>query len=336
MKVNELPHNLLLQLPAEPAHNIGKWAIKRKLLAPGKFRTKESRFELFDFELDNPLGLAAGFDKNGELVNSIRDYGFSYVEIGSLTYLGSKGNKKPRLFRIEKESLLNRMGLNGDPAETVVARLRKTTAPFAVNIAKTNDDKITGDKAIEDIVNTYRLAKDLGIYTVLNISCPNTEDGRTFEDPRCLDELLCGILETGKGRPLLLKLSPGQSRQAIHEIIEFAHDRVDGYVCGNTAPHHHPTHGTGGGSGKIVRRYSLNLIKNVRNLTKKPVIGVGGIYTGADAEETVEKGANAGFQAFNGFILGPNKGPRFAHKVLNEYYLKKTFYQKSDNSYNTK
>ena len=321
--LEKLAHWFLFQLDTEQAHKIGKWAMKHKLLAPGEFKTEE-KTELFGVEINNPLGLAAGFDKNGELVNSALEYGFGYVEVGSVTYEGGKGNPKPRLFRLHKEQgLLNRMGLNGDPAYVVAERLRTAESKaFGVNIAKTHSADILGDKAIRDIVNSYQLLKYFGIYTVLNISCPNTREGRTFEDPLSLKELLSAISEAVRGKPLLLKLSPSltKANNRLREIVSIAEENhIGGYVCGNTLPYVHPVYGPGGLSGKLLREPALTLIQEVRKLTDKVITGVGGISTGLDMITSSATGANF-FQAYTGFVMGKNRGPDFAHKVNSEFY----------------
>lgn len=326
MTLDALAHNLLLKLPPEPAHTIGKWAMKRRLFAPGRFHASESELDLFGFSLDNPLGLAAGFDKNGELVDQAPEYGFAYLEVGSITYHGGKGNLKPRLFRINGDSLLNRMGLNGDSAEEVIARLQQAHHPFALNIAKTHNPDIMGDKAIEDIVNTYKIVvqelEPLGklIYIALNISCPNTREGKTFEEPHSLQELLMAVEKYKGARPIILKLSPTLTPEQVFHLLEIADDKVEWYICGNSFPINHSQHGKGGASGRLVRGYAFNLIKNVRAVSSKPIIACGGIFTGQDAYNSVVCGATAGFQAYTGFAYGsPYSGPLFVHKVNAEF-----------------
>ena len=311
--IDKIVHSLLLRLPPETAHNIGKWAIRNKINAPERYSTKELKTTLFGVELDNPLGIAAGFDKNVEVADEIIDYGFGFIELGSITYLGGRGNPEPRLFRLRDEkSLLNRMGLNGDPAEIVFNRLKKVSHPyFGINIAKTHNPEIIGDKAIEDMVSSYDLLKYFGIYTVLNISCPNTKEGKTFEDPRSLDELLSAVLSRGKGKPLLIKMSPTLTREQLEAIIKVADNRVDGYVCGNTRGINHPKYGKGGLSGQSIRELALNLIYSTRQITKKPIIGVGGIASGKDMFASYLHGANV-YQAYTGFIY---QGLDFAQKA---------------------
>src|SRR3989338_7453067 len=196
-QLETLAYKSLLQFPPETAHNLGKWAIKHQILAPGQY-IAQKKPSLFGFELNNPLGLAAGFDKNGEISDQIVDYGFAWAEVGSITYYGSEGNNKPRLYRREPSSLLNRIGLAGDPAYIIISRLKNTKQPFAINIAKTPRAEIQGDKAIEDIKSTYKLAienlpREKLIYTTFDISCPSTLDGKTFEEPSRLEELLTEI-----------------------------------------------------------------------------------------------------------------------------------------------
>ncbi len=319
----EAVHQFLLSLDAEKAHNIGKKLMRVPFLSPGRYITPKSEVKIFGFKLDNSLGLAAGFDKNGELVNSAHNHGFGWTEIGSVTYMGGQGNQQPRLFRLKEErSLLNRMGLNGDPAEVVAQRLKRyNSSRFAVNIAKTHNPEIIGDKAIEDVRQSYILLKNLGIYTVLNLSCPNTAEGKTFEDPKCLEELLSAVTRTGRGRPLLVKLSPDLTEKDLDKMMEVAEGKVQGYVCTNTFPSvtfsdqkYFATYGKGGISGGLIKTSSLSAIANVKKRTNKVIIGVGGLETGADAYSMKKQGADL-YQAYSGFVYG---GRDFAHNVNNE------------------
>src|SRR5205823_6386898 len=145
-------------------------------------------------------------------VDAAIEYGFGFVEVGSVTFRGGPGNPKPRMFRLDDRTIMNRMGLNGDSAEIVAARLAQVKTPFfGVNIAKTHSPDILGDAAIEDICSSYRLLMSFGMYTAINVSCPNTREGRTFEDPAPLSELLGAlnaIRKDSTSPPLLVKLSP--------------------------------------------------------------------------------------------------------------------------------
>jgi dihydroorotate dehydrogenase len=322
MSFGDFSHKLILKLDPEKAHSIGIFGLKNGFFSPGRYMTKESKTELFGFELDNPLGLAAGFDKNGELVDTIRNYGFGWDEIGSVTYHGSNGNDKPRLFRTGEGSLLNRMGLNGDPAIKIVKRVKKYRTPYALNITKTHDPNIMGDKAIEDILKTYGLVvselEPLNklIYTVFNLSCPNIFSGKTFEELGPLQDLMIEVDRMKGVRPYLIKISPNLEYSKRKSIVKLADDYVSGYICSNTLLHNHPKYGRGGLSGQDIYYDTLQTIDHMRTLTDKVIIGCGGIKNGEDAFKAFIFGADV-VQAYSGFVFGQNAGPNFAHK-LNE------------------
>lgn len=331
-----LAQQILKRIDPEKAHDIAKRHMIAGRLAPGSFATSESCF-LFGTELPNLLGLAAGFDKNAELLGTYDKYGFGFIEVGSVTYLGGDGNPKPRLFRVNQRDVMNRMGLNGIAAHYVAERLRNTLPrnlggdlggvfrgpKYGVNIAKTHSPDIMGDNAIRDVQETYRLVCNLGFYTVLNISCPNTREGRTFEDPACLGQLLAAIVEVQAQNqahvPVLVKCSPVV--KDITNVIEICQRyKISGYVISNTIPHEHPQFGKGGLSGDNVRPLAISLTKQVKAIDPNTtVIGVGGIFTGKHIKEFIDAGASV-VEAYNGFVRGPNSGPKFAHKVLREYY----------------
>jgi dihydroorotate dehydrogenase len=322
--ISETVYKFLKDLDPETAHIWGKRAMRWSLGAPGPYYSSRIPF-LFGHRLDNRLGLAAGFDKNGELLNVFRQYGFGFLEVGSVTWLGGKGNPRPRLFRLGKDALLNRMGLNGDPASVVVKRLKasKETA-FGVNIAKTHSPDIMGDKAMNDILQSLELLQWYGAYTVLNISCPNTNEGMTFEEPSVLRELLTEIrnrrrASTNNPKPLLIKISPATDDGRYQKIIELGEEfKIDGYVISNTVPFDDTRYGKGGLSGSVIRRRALNLVENIRKLTRKLIIGCGGIMEGDDIFEFDRSGADL-CQCYTGFVNGPLAGVNFAHSVLKRY-----------------
>lgn len=321
-------YQILRALPPEPAHELGKWAMARRLLAPGKISlASERRPTLFGHKLPNPLGLAAGFDKNAEIVDAAIDYGFGFVEVGSVTHLGGPGNPKPRMFRVDGQTIMNRMGLNGHPAELVAGRLAKVQTPyFGVNIAKTHSPDILGDKAIDDILSSYRLLGGLGMYTAINVSCPNTRDGQTFEDPGPLADLLAAlgrIRQESSTPPMMVKFSPvldpaepdGTGR--LEKVLDVcAAAGVDGYICCNTLPTEHPRFGRGGLSGPAVREKAFRIVEFIASRDRsRPIIGVGGILTRADMDGYLLRGCVA-VEAYNGFVRGPLAGVRFAHRMF--------------------
>ena len=310
-------YQLLKLLNPETAHNLAKFAMKYKLLAPGK---TDGAIFLFGKEIPCRMGLAAGFDKNADIVDQVPSYGFGWTEVGSVTRLGGIGNQKPRMFRIEKSNdIMNRMGLNGQPVEIIETKLRaaKTTL-YAVNIAKTHSPDIMGDDAIRDVVYTYSKLHSLGIYVVINISCPNTKEGKTFEDPFALRELLAAIGEVRKNysRPILLKISPVFKDENIEQLINIVNEfKLNGFVACNTLPFEHPKFGKGGRSGSVVKPLALKLINILRaRLSSTTIIGCGGIFTLEDVCDYIGAGVNA-VQVYNGFIRGPFAGPEFVRNV---------------------
>ncbi len=276
------------------------------------------RTRVWGLSFDNPVGLAAGFDKNAALVPFWPTLGFGFVEVGSVTARRSRGNPRPRAFRLpEDEAVINRMGLNNIGASRVARRLRRHTArteiPVGVNIAKTNDPKILGDDAVEDFCDSFRLLAPVADYVALNISCPNTKDGRTFEDADALDGLLTAIMQEKKDAqltvPVLVKLSPPLSDRIVYdsrieEIVDVSlRHRVDGFIASNTATDRQglvtderklDRIGQGGVSGRPLESRSTHLVRYLYRVTagKVPIIGVGGIFTAEDAFRKIKAGAS--------------------------------------------
>lgn len=317
---------LLKFLDAERAHDIAKFGMKNRLLAPGPYIAK---VRMFGTVLINNVGLAAGFDKNGELVDVINDYGFGWVEVGSVTYRGGVGNQKPRMYRIDDRHIANRMGLNGDPASVVYGRLANCKSNnFAINIAKTHDPSIIGDAAIEDVSKTYGLFCTMGLYNVINISCPNTAEGKTFEEIESLGELLAELYNvkqyaferTGLSVPLLIKISPGFDN--LEKLMDLCSTYgVSGVVCSNTKPMTlNNVYKTGdvvkcGMSGPALLSNVVQQVAAIKALNPSmTVIACGGMSSHDDYIRFMDAGANF-VQAYCGFVSGPNAGPNFVHKI---------------------
>ena len=199
----------------------------------------------------SPVGLAAGFDKNATMVKAMSALGFGFLEVGSVSARPSKGNPRPRLFRLESDgALVNRMGLNNHGAERIAQRIGrikdKGYAPLGVNIAKTHDPAIFGEAAIDDFRESFRLLSPVVDYVTLNISCPNTREGTTFEEPAALNDLLDAMFdlrsEMKSEIPMLVKLAPPISEKVvfdslIEEIVSVCIEKgVQGFVATNTAP----------------------------------------------------------------------------------------------------
>jgi dihydroorotate dehydrogenase len=331
MIYNSLIRPLLFQLDAERAHNAThKFAQTAsqssflQALAAGIYGYQSTTLNQQTWGLDfkNPMGLAAGFDKNGEIPEIMEALGFGFVEIGSITGNPSTGNPKPRAFRLPKDrAMINRMGLNNDGAKTIVKRLKNKnlSIPLGVNVAKTHDPKVMGDLAIRDYVHSFREAKKVADYITINISCPNTTEGKTFEDPAALDELLSALKIRDDARvvPTVIKFSCDLTREALMDLLDICEDhRVHGYVACNTSSQRDGLTtdqetidriGSGGLSGKPIAHKSIQMIEWISDATKaqKPIIGVGGIDSFDTALKMMLAGADL-LQIYTGLIYeGP-------------------------------
>jgi len=329
--------SLLFKLSPERAHQVAEWGARTlQTVAPSvlassfAFADAALHQSLFGLEFRNPVGLAAGFDKNATMPPFWEHVGMGFVEIGSVTARPAQGNPRPRAFRLPAdEALINRMGLNNEGADRVARRLKRyrTTLdiPLGVNIAKTPDDAILGEGARRDFRQSYERLAPLADYVVLNISCPNTEDGQTFEEPDALAALLevLAPLRTGAAaKPLLLKLAPPLNAKVafdsrIEELVEVAaaHD-IAGFVATNTAPDRQGLStdaatleaiGRGGLSGAPLQPRANRLLRYLYRLTEGtvPLIGVGGVNSPAAALDKIESGASL-VQCYTGLVYhGP-------------------------------
>ncbi|WP_070967372.1 quinone-dependent dihydroorotate dehydrogenase [Vibrio sonorensis] len=257
----------------------------------------------------NPVGLSAGFDKDGELTSIYPSIGFGLAELGSFTGEVCPGNPGKRLFRMVKsKSILVWYGLNNQGAEKISARLAGTDfgpLKVGINAAKSNlTPEFDLQDSIEDYVKTMRLFKDIGDYYTINISCPNTQDGEPFVDPDNLNALLTAVTENRvEGRPVYVKLAADLEIEEINTIVDCCMEhQIDGVVLTNLAkPSHNqeyvkdelPYH-KGAMSGLPLQRISTNVIRHVYRRTrgKLTIIGVGGVFTAKDAYEKITSGAS--------------------------------------------
>jgi dihydroorotate dehydrogenase len=320
---------LIFKFEAETAHDHAMRAAKlvsassilqnlTKMLYGFEHPTLERK--LWGINFKNPIGLAAGFDKNGLIVPGIEALGFGFTEVGSITANSSKGNPKPRAFRLpEDESLINRMGLNNHGAEIITERLKKVERgiPLGINIAKTHDPQIMGEKAIEDYLFSFNAALDVADYVTVNVSCPNTEEGKTFEDPTALRELLQALEPDRQEIPVLVKFSVDLELNELSELVGICEDLgVKGYVVTNTSSGRNGLKtsarrleqiGRGGLSGAAITEKSTQIIRWLREdiKTDQPVIGVGGIHSKETAKQKLDAGADL-LQIYTGLIYeGP-------------------------------
>ncbi len=292
-----------------------------------KLEDSKLRREFFGLNFPNPVGLAAGFDKNGVTPKAMQALGFGFVEVGSITAQPSLGNPKPRAFRLpDDNSLINRMGLNNEGATEVIKRLStlELDIPLGINIAKTNDASIHGDNAIKDYLFSYDLANKVADYITVNISCPNTGEGKTFEDPDALEALLSGLNINKKDRkPTLVKFSVDTGRSTLEKLVEICESHsISGYMATNTSSSREdlktPNNmlneiGNGGLSGKAITDKSTQVVswlKDILNDTK-PIIGVGGIDSPESALDKISAGADL-IQIYTGMVY---EGPGLVKKI---------------------
>lgn len=274
----------------------------------------------------NPVGLAAGFDKNAQLTDILPSVGFGFEEVGSITGEPCEGNPKPRLWRLKNsKGLVVYYGLKNDGAEVLSEKLKnkKFKFPVGISIAKTNC-KATCDLnvGVADYVKVYKAFKDIGDYYTLNISCPNTYGGEPFIDGVSLNLLLHSIEELPKTKPVFIKLSPDLTQEQIDTILTVAgHHKVDGFIVSNlTKKRDNPNikpgdtiPEKGGMSGKVVEDLSNKLIKYIYTKTHGTyiIIGCGGIMSAEDAYKKILLGASL-LQMITGMIF---EGPQVISEI---------------------
>ncbi len=284
----------------------------------------------------NPVGLAAGFDKNAILYNELANFGFGFIEIGTVTPKPQDGNPKKRIFRLtEDEGLINRMGFNNLGAEDAIQRLknRKTNIIIGGNIGK--NTATSNDDALADYIFNFNTLHDYVDYFVVNVSCPNVKDLTKLQDTPFLLNLLGDLKHINttkdKPKPILLKIAPDLNNSQLDEVIEIvAETKIDGVIATNTTTsrEHLKTNkkrieeiANGGLSGKPVNARSTEVIRYLSEKSNKafPIIGVGGIHTPQDAIDKLEAGADL-VQVYTGFIYeGPSLMKRINKKIV-EYY----------------
>lgn len=297
-------------------------------------KTPDLEREVFGLKFRNPVGLAGGLDKNGEFYNDLGNFGFSFVEIGSLTPEPQPGNPKPRLFRVVKDrAIINRMGINNKGIRNAVENLKRMKPDVLVagNISK-NTSSINED-AVKDYESAFALLYDFVDMFVLNISCPNVSGLSALQDVSFLSEIVDKLLNLrmyfDEYRPILIKVSPDISHQQLDEIIDYSlMSGVDGIVAGNTTRSREgltlPQEkideiGNGGMSGAPLFRKNLELVRYIHEQSrgKLPIIGVGGIMSGEQARQMLDAGASL-VEIYSGFIY---EGPSLVRKI-NKYLQK--------------
>ena len=329
---------LLFKLDAERAHHVVFDNLRRAVKIPGTkallrglydYQHPSLEREVFGLKFRNPVGLAAGFDKNAALTDELATLGFSFVEIGTVTPRPQPGNPAPRLFRLPADgALINRMGFNNDGAAAVAARLRlrhDRRLLIGGNIGKNKDTP--NAQAGDDYVAAFEALAEVVDYFVVNVSSPNTPGLRELQDKKPLISLLQQVqarnLARSQPRPLLLKIAPDLTDAQLDDILEIAHEtQLSGLVATNTTigrgglatPAATVTgYGAGGLSGRPLRARATEVIRYLHQKSQGslPIIGAGGIHSAADALEKLAAGATL-IQLYTGFIY---EGPGLVKKI---------------------
>ena len=322
---------ILFSLSAEAAHNVAirnlraasSWPAALRLLE--RFKPTPKPKTVFGLTFPNPVGLAAGFDKNGVAIPAWAALGFGFVEIGTVTAEPQPGNPKPRIFRYAKqEALINRLGFNNDGAEVISRRLaalresgRWPAIPVGVNIGKS---KITPlEAAVDDYVFSFRLLSPHADYVVLNVSSPNTPGLRALQGNEALRELLRAVSsENARDRkPVLIKIAPDLSPAELQEVTRVAEqNHVAGIIATNTTIDHSVIPAdqdqSGGLSGRPLREKATELVKAIATQSQLPVIASGGVLDGESAREKMNAGASL-VQVYTGYIY---RGPRLVREIV--------------------
>jgi len=280
--------------------------------------------KLFGLTFPNPIGLAAGFDKNAEGITVWPRLGFGFMELGTVTPRPQPGNPRPRVFRLPAEQgLINRLGFPNVGVEEVARRLEKIKAagqwprtPVGLNLGKNKDTPLT--EAGRDYVTCFRRARDLADYFVVNVSSPNTPGLRELQQGQFLDSILGPLREEDPESklPLLIKIAPDLNEAQIADVVNAVEKyRLSGIVATNTTIDKSglSVQEEGGASGRPLTARSTEIIRTVHRLTggRVPIIGVGGIFNSADALEKLEAGASL-LQIYTGFVY---EGPLVARKI---------------------
>jgi len=284
--------------------------------------------EVFGLKFKNPVGLAAGFDKDAKLINQLAFTGFGFIEVGTVTPLPQPGNPKPRLFRLPKdEGLINRMGFNNGGVLKMQKRLesRYSSAIIGGNIGK---NKITpNENAVDDYVKCFETLYFDVDYFAVNVSSPNTPNLRALQDKEPLKHILNSLVKINnskpKKKPILLKIAPDLTNEQLDDIIEIVSETgIDGVIATNTtisreglktSQNEITEIGAGGLSGKPVRSRSTEVIRYLSEKSNKafPIIGVGGIHSAEDAIEKLNAGASL-IQIYTGYIY---EGPKLVSEI---------------------
>ncbi|GAA3567807.1 quinone-dependent dihydroorotate dehydrogenase [Snuella lapsa] len=333
---------LFFKIDPEKIHHFTFSLIKNTSKIPGfkalyrsLYVVDDKRLErkLFGITFKNPVGLAAGFDKNAVLYNELANFGFGFIEIGTVTPKGQPGNPKKRLFRLkDDQGIINRMGFNNEGVEAAISQLKKNKGKLVIggNIGKNTATK--PENYTKDYLVCFNALHPYVDYFVLNVSCPNVGSHAKLNDKEYLEELISAVQRANNTfenqKPILLKIAPDLNDNQLDEIVELVSTtKLDGVIASNTSTDRRNLKaskeqleaiGNGGLSGQPIKDKSTRTIKYLADKSKKtfPIIGVGGIHSADDALEKIKAGADL-VQIYTGFIY---EGPGLV-KAINKALL---------------
>ncbi len=331
-------------LPPERAHHVAMWSLRVVLgipllgaLAKKRWRVEDERLqkECMGLTFRNPLGIAAGFDKDGRYIDLLDALGFGFLELGTVTPLPQSGNPKPRLFRLKNDkALINRMGFNNRGVDALREQLKKVKDKKIIIGGNIGKNKITpNDEAYKDYLICFEKLHPYVDYFVVNVSSPNTPGLRSLQEKKPLDKILSSLQTVNskleRPKPLLLKIAPDLHDGQLDDVIEIViKNNLDGIIATNTTIHRSGLRitkallekiGAGGLSGAPIRERSNDILRQVVHKTdgKLIVIGVGGIFSYQDVLIKQQIGAEL-YQVFTGFVY---EGPDLVRKILRSLSL---------------
>ena len=321
---------LLFSLDAETAHHFTVELLQKAshfhpaLRLLRSFQPSSKPKKLFGLTFPNPIGLAAGLDKNGVALPAWAALGFGFIEIGTVSAKAQPGNAKPRIFRLpEQQALINRLGFNNDGADAIAKRLaalrisgRWPAVPVGINIGKSRATPL--EQATDDYLYSFRVLRDFADYITLNISSPNTPGLRELQEPEKLSQLLYAISNEARTapKPVVVKISPDLSGADLKAVLSVCEENgVSGIIATNTTLDHSSIapqlDQAGGLSGAPLRNKSTALVREIAARSTIPVIASGGIFDPHSAREKFQAGAQL-IQLYTGFVY---RGPQLLREI---------------------
>jgi len=322
---------LLFSLDAEVAHHLTIALLRTAshvdlaLRALEIFQPQTKPKVLFGVRFPNPIGLAAGLDKNGVAIPAWAALGFGFIEIGTVTAKPQAGNPKPRIFRFpERQALVNRLGFNNDGADVIAERMHKLresgrwpAVPVGINIGKSKATPL--EEAADDYLYSFRRLREFADYIALNVSSPNTPGLRELQEPPALSQLLRAIRDENRKnpKPVLVKIAPDLSSNELEELMETCEQNaIAGIIATNTTLDHSSIPSArdqeGGLSGAPLREKSTALVSNIAARSTIPVVASGGIFDAQSAREKFDAGAQL-LQLYTGYIY---RGPSLLREIM--------------------